>query len=566
MTIMKRMKQLLLCGALFALSSCESIFDTESTSVIIDEGQMLDSPNDSLYSAMGILSQVRNLGEKYVLLGELRGDLMTVSADASESIAEISSLQMTVDNDYASSRDFYAVINNCNYALARLDTAITIYQNRVLVPEYAAIKTLRDWTYWQMALAYGDVAWIEKPLLSAGDATASYPRIGIEEVARRIISDLTPFTQTRPLDYGTIDGYASRQMFYPVQLLLGDMYLFLNQYAEAAQLYYDYIRNRQLTVSSAYANNWKRDNRSAVEIYHTAGYLGEMICGLMYSSDPRESHPSLVRMSYNEHPQLLPAATFTYQLAHAMHFYAEDGALAIGSYLEGDLRGQAVGTGNRITASALGTEQLGGQQMTRIHKYLQGATLHENGYDPENTAVSGLYVTRMLPLVRVPHVYLRLAEALNRLGKPSMAFAILKYGLTKETLDNPSRVAPWELESGETFLDFSWLSGNTSVVGTAARGLGRGVAIDAANYIIPATCLTRQDSILAVEDYIVDEMAAETAFEGNRFFDLMRVARHRDAFPAYMADKVSVRFDDANAARIRLQDAKAWFLKRKDAQ
>ena len=40
---------------------------------------------------------------------------------------------------------------------------------------------------------------------------------------------------------------------------------------------------------------------------------------------------------------------------------------------------------------------------------------------------------------------------------------------------------------------------------------------------------TRQDTINAMEDLLCDEYALELAFEGSRFFDLCRLARHKNA-------------------------------------
>lgn len=42
--------------------------------------------------------------------------------------------------------------------------------------------------------------------------------------------------------------------------------------------------------------------------------------------------------------------------------------------------------------------------------------------------------------------------------------------------------------------------------------------------------------INAVETLIADEMALETAYEGYRFYDLMRIARHKNTDPSYTAD------------------------------
>ena len=66
-----------------------------------------------------------------------------------------------------------------------------------------------------------------------------------------------------------------------------------------------------------------------------------------------------------------------------------------------------------------------------------------------------------------------------------------------------------------------------------------------------------------VEDLIVDEMALETAFEGNRFADLMRVAQHRND-PTYLADKVARRKGENHPRNeelfVRLSTPDNWFI------
>jgi len=44
-----------------------------------------------------------------------------------------------------------------------------------------------------------------------------------------------------------------------------------------------------------------------------------------------------------------------------------------------------------------------------------------------------------------------------------------------------------------------------------------------------AATATKSDTIDAVENIIVDELALETSFEGNRFTDLVRIAEHKNA-------------------------------------
>ncbi|MBR1788703.1 MAG: RagB/SusD family nutrient uptake outer membrane protein [Bacteroidaceae bacterium] len=67
-----------------------------------------------------------------------------------------------------------------------------------------------------------------------------------------------------------------------------------------------------------------------------------------------------------------------------------------------------------------------------------------------------------------------------------------------------------------------------------------------------------QDDVVqkCVEDLIVDEEALELAFEGTRFFDLMRVA-HRRNDPNYLASRVSRR---NSSLKGKLQNPKNWYF------
>lgn len=161
-------------------------------------------------------------------------------------------------------------------------------------------------------------------------------------------------------------------------------------------------------------------------------------------------------------------------------------------------------------------------------------------------------LTREVALYRIPHLYLRYAEAVNRAGKPTLAFAALKYGLRGEVLDDDLKVNPAELADGVPWTNFNdpKFDGN---YGSAMRGRGLGIAIDSESFIIPQF-ETKLDSIDWVEERILEELAAETAFEGNRFFDLLRISRHRAAHPAFFAKKVSRRFDNPASVEARLSD------------
>lgn len=606
---------LILC--VIGTSSCSDMFETESKSVVFDH--TLSTANDSLYSALGILGQMQKLSERYVLMGELRGDLMSATEDAVEAIQEVANFNVSPSNTYCDVTDYYSVINNCNYAITYMDTSLVNFDTKEMLPEFAAIKTMRAWTYWQLALLRGDVQWMTEPITDLGQSNAEYPVKTIDELAEMLIEDLVPYIGIRELDYGFIGDYSSQKYFIPLDLLLGDLYLYLNRYDEAAQAYYRYIYNHNVTVTWNYVTRFTSEGNFSSSTF-ISSYSGEMLCGLPSHEDPTGYHPELIRLAFNFKPSVVPAASFVDSMALKPSFYRlNDGQQGLEAVCVGDQRGQGLTNGGGSTPVSYGVYAEGYDTKTLIAKYMNCAKSH-SGSDPQNEYVNGLIYTNIVPLYRNSMVYLRLAEALNRSGRPSLALAVMRYGLRRDIVSGTNmKVNEWELNASYTNFTEDRFNDNRGTMGR-----GRGFAVDAnaeeVNRWIGIPDFTREtvtvqdkdddgnplfeevqatdddgnllwedeaqtipvmeqkpvmitvgvhteesmnDSILFVEDLLVDEMAAETAFEGNRFFDLLRVARHRNEFPAYMAERVSRRFGKEGQAskKAELLNPDKWFLK-----
>lgn len=395
--------------------------------------------------------------------------------------------------------------------------------------------------------------------------------------------------------------------------------MYLNRYDEAAQAYYRYIYNHNVTVTWNYVTRFTSEGNFSSSTF-ISSYSGEMLCGLPSHEDPTGYHPELIRLAFNFKPSVVPAASFVDSMALKPSFYRlNDGQQGLEAVCVGDQRGQGLTNGGGSTPVSYGVYAEGYDTKTLIAKYMNCAKSH-SGSDPQNEYVNGLTYTNIVPLYRNSMVYLRLAEALNRSGRPSLALAVMRYGLRRDVVSGTNmKVNEWELNASYTNFTEDRFNDNRGTMGR-----GRGFAVDAnaeeVNRWIGIPDFTREtvtvqdkdddgnplfeevqatdddgnllwedeaqtipvmeqkpvmitvgvhteesmnDSILFVEDLLVDEMAAETAFEGNRFFDLLRVARHRNEFPAYMAERVSRRFGKEGQAskKAELLNPDKWFLK-----
>jgi hypothetical protein len=141
---------------------------------------------------------------------------------------------------------------------------------------------------------------------------------------------------------------------------------------------------------------------------------------------------------------------------------------------------------------------------------------------------------------RAADVHLLLAEALNQLGDYTTALLLVNTGIRSAT-PTPEGYNKW--------------SDNIGVRGR--------VSLQPKN--IP-WYVDMNDPVAvknAVEDIIMDERELELAFEGKRWFDLVRVAERRND-PWYLAPRVASKFSDpADADRILniLLDPANWYFK-----
>jgi hypothetical protein len=495
---------------------------------------------------LGLLRELQNVGERYLLLGEIRADLLDVTEYTAADIRSLSNFTVSDTSAYADPRDYYSIINNCNYIISR-----TAGDDSPLKTENTAAHAIRAWTYMQVAFNWGKAVYITEPLLSVEDTQKEFPELTIAELTDALITDLEPFVDPIYPDYGQVYSFSSNFLFFPIEVLLGDLYLWrgrsTDDYEKAATYYAEYIDSRTTDGNNQGmpAIRWSRDNFD-LQIF---GYAysdrwspvtvatssnPELITAIQMATSGSDGKVSQIRQENESFAASEVIDALWDDQSYMLHYVPSTGT-ATDYYTTGDLRKQ----GNIIEDGIFFSD---GTQMDLVYK---------------------TFSTNHLLIYRTGLIYLRYAEAVNRAGKPHTAFAVLKYGLGPLTFSDETKIPQEELADAKPYITVFNDRKYESTEGTGIHARGCGDADFNPNYAIASeseTLAAKEDTIRRVEDLICQELALETSFEGNRFQDLMRMAMRRND-PAFLATRVAAKHpEDQSRIYNLLSDTKNWFL------
>jgi hypothetical protein len=534
--------------------------------------------DDADRAVLGVYAQFTTLAQQTVILNELRADLMDVTTNATPELESLNQNQIDSENAWVSPLKFYAVINSCNDVLSNFDKMLA--ENKITKDEYderySDIGTLRCWIYLQLLNIYGSVPYITEPLVNLTDMDKY---MGQRKNADELLPLLIAFMNSLPNmeDYiysdlinGTPNGYSLEPMFVSKRLVLGDLYLYNNQYAEAAHCYRKVMATDELSSNA----NMKRQRYKLYNYTFTSTSGEPSWYAIMFRDGHIEDSNGLINtwddIFYDVATSRKAGTRAAYERIWCIPFddklepvnpftdLFEGYQLKASDYAMDSLWSQPMRNQYPHDARGLGGSYIGPGLITKYAGQVSSSSLSKQ---------HGLWM-----LYRAAGLHLRYAEAANRAGYPYLAWCFLNNGIKNARYryvkptggyypDDSCYItgtSPFDPYPSDYRFDARYPREWEQNAGVRGR-----VFMPVINF--PAG-MNHLDSIQWLEQQIVRESALELAFEGQRWGDLVRIARRmnkegRDGFHYLFDENIKKKYDRANIpAPAYTTDESSWYL------
>lgn len=469
-----RLSVIMLLALTMLAQSCNKFLDVKPKDVVLDK-DFFEDFYDADFALRGAYAGLQPLVGAMFVTGEMRGDLVKPGPGADSSLVELAEHRVTATNQYTNWNAWYDLINRANYLIKNIPRVpndpinFTPANARQYVGEalflraFAYFYLVKNFSRVPLALTPTDsIKHIIKLPPVAEDVILDTLESDLKQVLT-MVNNVILIRQTN-LNYSeSPDGRRTRAVTGNVNMLLADIYLWRHKYelANAA------IQRIYSDGKSNLNGNGQPDGYFT--LFTATDLVTEPIFHINFNYNFRETTPLMMLTSDD------PAWGGKYMIAPADHVTSiwDNTLVQSGDTLRvvGDVRG--------FGASWVG-----------------GAPYYNNFNSPNKVIWKYLGLGRILPStlplippIRQPYrsdalwqgyrygeLVLMKAEALNRMGDKAAAITQIN------------------------------------------RIRTRSGAVDA----MPVTVNSTTEDI---EDYILKERARELAYEGKRWFDLLRMAR-----------------------------------------
>jgi len=564
-----------------AFSSCKKTFDLLPQAQL-DASQMYRNVYDADAAIVGLYGKFTSLAERYIVLNELRGDMLEYTDNADEYLRQISTHSVTAENPYANPRPFYELIVNCNDVLRNFNSMHDAKKMKEaeFQERYSDVLFLRSFLYLQLGIHYGSVPYVTDALATLDDVNneSKFPKLTFNVLLDSLINvseratykDEYASSSTLAI---TVDGYPTQKWFVNKKVVLADLNLWKGNYVQAASYYRQVMETGTAgTINGSYYSMYKVGWDSNGDIDHyitysragdastlvtnsqwrimfelpttTEGFRREWVWAIPFDNKFKPENPfvklfSNIGGSYLVKPS--KNATDMWDNEQQKSASAATGTPGI-PY---DARGQ------------LSWKNINGQPvvMKFLYNYINNNT---------NLPLNVLQKDSKWFLFRQTQLHMRFAEAANRVGRYRLAWGLLNSGIAGAYPAPTSDVTLYHNTLNDSYpFNFDARNSGSAGVPYYRSDWYRNIGIRSrANLVDQAVSAT--DSLNQIEANLINETGLENGFEGTRWPDLLRVALRRND-PSFIADKVYAKLlkdgiPTAAAVRAKLMDKNNWYL------